>query len=69
MILIPSLYFINGDTGMPIEVVGGSVSEDKLLEKIKLVNVSIFNIEHTNDTFSRINAKCCLLNVLFWKMN
>lgn len=34
VVLLPSLYFISGSTGMPLEILGGAVSEEKLKEKL-----------------------------------
>ena len=34
MVVIPSLFFINVESGLPLEVVAGSANEDNLLERI-----------------------------------
>lgn len=35
VVILPSLYFISGSTGIPLEILGGAVAKDKLKEKLK----------------------------------
>ncbi|XP_068222798.1 UBX domain-containing protein 4-like isoform X2 [Palaemon carinicauda] len=34
VVVLPSLYFISGSTGMPLEILGGAVTNEKLKEKL-----------------------------------
>ncbi|KAK7063039.1 UBX domain-containing protein 4 [Halocaridina rubra] len=38
VVVLPSLYFIKGSTGMPMEILGGPLTKDKLKEKLDLFN-------------------------------
>ena len=35
MVLVPSIYFIDSTTGVDLEVTGGEVTKDKLVESIE----------------------------------
>lgn len=34
LVLVPSLFFISGETGVPLEVLGGPLAADNLKEKV-----------------------------------
>lgn len=37
VVLVPSVFFINGTTGVPVEILGGAVATDTIIDKLPAI--------------------------------